>query len=194
MSHQANKKRTDVQFNIGDLVWVKLQPYRQHSIRGRHSSHKLSKRYYGPFSILEKIGNVAYKLQLPPNSKIHNVFHVGLLKKCTAPPTEQTEWPSDFINNCPLLKPDTIIRSRSILRSGTLIPQVLVKWKGQDENEATWEDTTQFQADFPEWNHEGVVSPQGGSTVTINSEAHVKRKGARQRIKASTYPTEQYMT
>lgn len=59
--HQADKIRTERQFQVGQHVYVKLQPYMQTSLAQR-LNQKLSFRYFGPFPILEKIGAVAYKL------------------------------------------------------------------------------------------------------------------------------------
>ena len=62
------------------MVYLKLIPYRLHSL-AHHSYHKLLPKYYGPYKILERLGPVAYKLQLPASTKIHPVFHVSCLKQ-----------------------------------------------------------------------------------------------------------------
>ena len=59
---------------------MRLQPYQKTSLALRQS-HKLSLRFYGPYRVLERIGSVAYRLDLLPGSKIHLVFHVSILKK-----------------------------------------------------------------------------------------------------------------
>jgi hypothetical protein len=80
MKTQADKKCSFCSFQVGDAVYVKIQPYVQTSLATR-SSNKLSFRFFGPFSIIEKIGEVAYKLQLPEDCSIHPTFHVSQLKK-----------------------------------------------------------------------------------------------------------------
>jgi len=112
MKFYADKKRRDHTFTIGDLVYVKLQPYRQHSITGTTYS-KLSKRFYGPYKIVEQFGPVAFKLDLPPNSKIHPVFHCSLLKPHHGPiTTASDDLPSTTINNNPLIQPLAILDSK----------------------------------------------------------------------------------
>ena len=87
MKNQVDKKRTDVSFAMGDLVLVKLQPYRQHSVTLRRNQ-KLGMRYFGPFPVVAKIGSVAYMLQLPNVAKIHPVFHITQLKSFKGIPQE----------------------------------------------------------------------------------------------------------
>nr|UBX54614.1 transposon Tf2-1 polyprotein [Lupinus angustifolius] len=84
MTVQANKHRREVQFEEGDWVYLKIQPYKLKSLASR-SCVKLSPRFYGPYQIDSRVGLVAYKLVLPPHSKIHPVFHVSLLKKALKP-------------------------------------------------------------------------------------------------------------
>ena len=80
MKQQADKKRSERSFAVGDRVWLKLQPYVQTSVAPR-ANHKLSFRYFGPYEVESKIGSVAYKLKLPEHSSVHPVFHVSLLKR-----------------------------------------------------------------------------------------------------------------
>jgi hypothetical protein len=77
----ADHRRRELSFEVGDFVYLKVSP-----MRGLHCfkvSGMLAQRFIGPFKILEKRGEVAYQLELPPQlSDVHDVFHVSQLKKC----------------------------------------------------------------------------------------------------------------
>lgn len=81
IKHYADRTRSERSFMVGDLVFLRIKPYQQTSLTHTRFG-KLSPKYFGNFLVLEKIGNVTYKLQLPVDAKIHPVFHVSLLKKC----------------------------------------------------------------------------------------------------------------
>lgn len=92
MRDQANKNRANVEFKEGDLVYLKLKPYRQQSL-ARRRYEKLAARFYGPYKILQRLGKVAYKLVLPPTTTIHPVFHVSLLRSAYDIPSNPTQLP-----------------------------------------------------------------------------------------------------
>ncbi|KAM0002561.1 putative nucleotidyltransferase, Ribonuclease H [Helianthus debilis subsp. tardiflorus] len=137
----ANAHRLDKTFSVGDKVYLRLKDYRQSTVAAR-SSKKLSKRFYGPFTVLERIGQVAYKLELPPQSRIHPVFHVSLLRQAHGNPTPAT---LPDIVDVDTNVPEAIIDQRIVGEER----QVLVVWEGRSVEEATWESYDDFQVRFP---------------------------------------------
>jgi hypothetical protein len=80
MKQKANQDRSKCQFVEGDQVLLQLQPYKKNSLKVDHCQ-KLAPKFYGPYTILKCVRQVAYQLALSSHSKIHLVFHVSCLKK-----------------------------------------------------------------------------------------------------------------
>ena len=76
----ADQHRLDKSFTIGDWVYIKLQPYRQSSLRVKGYT-KFSPKFYGPFQIVQRISEVAYKVALLEGCPIHPVFHISCLRQ-----------------------------------------------------------------------------------------------------------------
>lgn len=83
-SYDANHR--ELSFEVGRFGWLKLYPYRQRTLVEK-AGCKLSSKFCGPFKILQRVGQVAYALELAPDSRIHDVFHISQLKVfCGEPP------------------------------------------------------------------------------------------------------------
>ena len=74
IKQQEDKHHSERSFEVGDWVFLRLQPYKQMSLKQAKKDNKLSPNYYGPYKVLQKIGTVAYKLELPASSQVHPVF------------------------------------------------------------------------------------------------------------------------
>jgi len=148
----ANKRRKELEFQVGDLVYLKAMTYKG---AGRFTSRKkLRPRYVGPYKVIERVGAVAYKLDLPPKlDAFHNVFHVSQLRKCLSEQEESMEdvppglkenmtveaWPVRIMDQ---MKKGTRGKSMDLLK---------ILWNCGGREEYTWETETKMKANFPEW-------------------------------------------
>jgi len=118
---------------------VKLCPHRQISLSGGSQS-RLTKRFFRPFEITERIGPVAYRLNLPTASKIHPVFHCSLLRRYYGPiPPTTHNLPPTAQGNQPILEPLAILAHKDDNTTSPPTPLVLVQWKGLPPEETSWE-------------------------------------------------------
>ncbi|KAL5714438.1 hypothetical protein ACHQM5_016402 [Ranunculus cassubicifolius] len=149
MQFYANRKRKDREFVVGQSVYLRLQPYRQLSM-GLRKNFKLAPKFFGPYPIIQRIGKVAYKLQLPETAKIHNVFHVSQLKLQLG---QQQSVQSDLMHVPDLetatIQPVKVLNQRSIARGNRWVRQYLIQWSNATTQEATWETYNYLRAHFP---------------------------------------------
>jgi hypothetical protein len=135
----ADQKIRHVEFQVGDNVYLKVKA-RKSSLKLGNCA-KLARRFCGPFEILARIGPVAYQLSFPANLRIHNVFHVSLLKKYIHDPTHMIDWnlvqvePEDEFQ----VEPLCVLDRREITLRNRAVAQVKVQWKHFSPEEATWE-------------------------------------------------------
>lgn len=150
MKTYADNHRSEREFQVGDMVYLKLQPYRQVSVAIRKNL-KLAAKYFGPYLALEKISAVAYKLELPKNSRVHPIFHVSQLKKAIRIARAHTHLPLVNEQGVFDLSPLRILDHRSIMKDHKMVYQLLIQWKGCSIDEATWENEDIIKCNFPDF-------------------------------------------
>ena len=151
MKQQEDKGRSDRQFQVGDLVYVKLQPYRQKTVANRLCL-KLAAKYFGPYKVLAKIGSVAYKLELPAGAKVHPTFHVSQLKKHVGKATTQYQLPLMDADGMLAKEPVAILDRRMNKCRGRVCTEVLVRWSNCFPEDSTWENYYDLQKAYPLFN------------------------------------------
>nr|GEY59713.1 putative reverse transcriptase domain-containing protein [Tanacetum cinerariifolium] len=146
----ADLKLKPMEFQVGDKVMFKVSPWKVVVRFGKRG--KLNPMYVGPFKVLERIRDVAYKLDLPEElSKVHNTFHVSNLKKCHA--DEPLAVPLNGLHFDDKLhfveKPVEIVDCEVERLKQSRIPLVKVQWNSKRGPEFTWEREDQFRKKYP---------------------------------------------
>jgi hypothetical protein len=164
-----DRKHRPLEFEAGQWVWLRLlhRPMASLDVHGRG---KLGPKFYGSFQVEERIGEVAYKLKLPEGGKLHNVFHVGLLKKFNGDPLVRPASlpPTRHGWACP--EPAKAVKSR--LAHGR--QEVLIRWKGQVPADASWVDLEEFRYLYPAFQLTDELILQGGRDVMLG--VHYNRR------------------
>eukprot|EP00253_Pinus_taeda_P031283 PITA_31283 len=124
----ANRKRRFKEYQVGDHVYVRIQ-VRKSTLQWSGCA-KLAPRYYGPFQILARIGPVAYHLTLPSHIRVHNVFHISVLKKYVYDPKHVIQWQDIQVEpeGEVLVEPLSILDRREVQLPKRVITQIKVQW------------------------------------------------------------------
>lgn len=150
MRTAANRHRRHLEFNVGDRVLLKLQQYRQHSV-ARPISAKLARQFYGPFEVLERIGQVAYRLRLPEGSRIHDVFHVSLLRPFVKGSQRETsDFPVVFARGKSIARPTKLLQRRVVWCDGATLEEGQLQWSDDGGAAPTWEPMSLIEKHFPD--------------------------------------------
>ncbi|GKC01544.1 putative reverse transcriptase domain-containing protein [Tanacetum coccineum] len=146
----ADKRRKPLEFSVGDYVLLKVSPWKGVVRFGKKG--KLAPRFVGLFEIIEKVGPVAYRLDLPEElNGVHDTFHMSNLKKCLADPTLQV--PLDEIRVYAKLnfveEPVEISEKEFKKLKRSRIAIVKVRWNSKRGSEFTWEHEDQMKLKYP---------------------------------------------
>ena len=144
----------DLEFEVEDRVFLKLSPWKRVVRFGKRG--KLNPRYIGPFEIVERIGPVAYRLDLPEEfSRVHNVFHISMLRKYIPDPSHALEALEIELRDDLSYEeqPVQILgREEKELRS-KIISLVKALWRNHLVEEATREREDQMRSQYPHLFH-----------------------------------------
>eukprot|EP00253_Pinus_taeda_P019838 PITA_19838 len=141
----VDRKRRFKEYQVGGHVYIRIQA-RKNTLQWS-SCAKLAPRYFGPFQVLARVGPVAYQLALPSHIRIHNVFHVSILKKYVYDPKHVIKWQNIRVEpeGEVLVELLSILDRREVQLRKRVITQVKVQWQHYGPEEATWEDEELFR-------------------------------------------------
>lgn len=112
----------------------------------------MAHKYFGPYQILARIGQVAYKLRLPAGTMIHPVFHVSLLKKKVGSNIAvTTELPKVGQEGQLLAYPVKVLDRKMVKQGNVAVVQWLIQWSNSIPEDATWENALQIQQQYPDF-------------------------------------------
>ena len=135
-----DNRRKELKFEMGDQVFLRVSPWKGILRFGKRG--KLSPRYIGPYEIVDKVGEVAYRLRLPLElANIHDVFHISMLRKYIADPSHiLKDQPIQLKENLTYEEhPVEILDRRDQVLHNKLISLVKELWRSHKVEEATWE-------------------------------------------------------
>jgi len=164
MKSFADSKRREMSFEVGDAVFLRLQPYRQKSL-SKQKYAKLSPRFFGPYKVIKKIGSVAYELELPPAARIHPIFHVSLLKPAIGIQPTSSPAPLPLSPTWELLlTPAKVLNHQWKSEGGKPQLELLIQWQDRPIEEASWESYDLIHEQFPMFHLKDKVNFQAGCT------------------------------
>lgn len=168
MKLTTDRKRKEQEFQVGEKVRLKLQPYAQLSLVNMPFS-QLSFKYFGSY----EVGKAAYRQDLPEESMIHPVFHVSQLKSFLPDFTLVfSTLPVIADLNKESLALEAVIDRRLVKKGGKAISQALIKWTALPDEAATWEDWYVLQGRFPRALARGPASFGGGKLSRLGFGVH----------------------
>lgn len=160
MKEHYDKTHRDVEFQVGQWVWLRLHSRAVVSL-GRQTLGKLSPRFFGPYKILQRVGEVAYQLQLPPRARLHDVFHVSLLKPFHGEPSHQIVPLPALHHGRVLPNPAQVLRSRYTTAGW----EVLVRWDDLPATDTSWLLVSNFRQRYPHFQLEDELFLQDSGNV-----------------------------
>ena len=196
---QADKHRRYIVYNVGQYVWLSTDHVHEPASRSSSLKHK----YAGPYKIIEKINDNAYRLELPPNSKVHNVFNISRLRRfyprlidIVDDDGNKLPPPPDIIDDNEEFEVEKILDKRKV-RNNT---QYLVKWASYDHSWISWEPVNNLInakdaiQDYERWKAgkeavgkvDDILKDFYGTTKEITNNNNIRQRRRNVRLSSSS--------
>jgi hypothetical protein len=174
-----DKNHRYVSYQVGDWALLHLRHCTVASLP-QATTGKLKPRFYGPYRVVELTNDVVVRLALPARARLHDVFHISLLKKFHGTPPDAP--PALPIVHHGVVVPTSVRVVKARLARG--VRQLLVQWKDESPASATWEDAEPFIAKYPELQLEDELPFEGGRDVMVG-RTYFRRRRARDVCRAA---------